>query len=97
MLVTSSGQQVHAPRPQLTCHSAARCWPHAFPQEPGTTFVAAACGTAHSVLLTSCGQVYAAGCNAQGACGLPPDTDTVSAPAWLPGHERLWCYMSQVQ
>ncbi|KAI0041832.1 RCC1/BLIP-II [Auriscalpium vulgare] len=40
--------------------------------EKGTTFVSAACGRSHSVLVGSDGRVWAAGANNLGQCGLDP-------------------------
>ncbi|KAH9989909.1 regulator of chromosome condensation 1/beta-lactamase-inhibitor protein II [Russula compacta] len=39
---------------------------------PGTTFVNAACGRSHSVLVGSNGRVWTAGLNSLGQCGHPP-------------------------
>lgn len=41
---------------------------------PGTAICAAATGAAHTLLVTADGDVYAAGNNAQGQCGLPRTT-----------------------
>ncbi|EJU03844.1 RCC1/BLIP-II [Dacryopinax primogenitus] len=61
----------HTSRPFISQYTPLRLLPTDVGAAPGTKFVYAACGRAHSVLVGDEGSVWTAGLNAHGQCGHP--------------------------